>query len=98
MGQGDKETYLFSAQVLNLPYYFVERRIHSFSMSYEADGQRMWGGGFGQANPMEAGLVDEENSVVEQKELWCAFMHAHKPKYDARDLFVGKSAAGLSLR
>lgn len=91
-GQGDKETYLFAAQVLNLPYYFVERRLHTFSMTYKSSGKKMFGGGFGQANPLTTNLIHEKygptGEVVEQKEMWCAFMHAHKPKYDARGIFV----------
>lgn len=87
LGQGDKETFMAAALVLNEPYYRVKTKVISVGRH---DGMTTKASGMIQHNPSDDLLhsesQDDKNSGGEKVEVRPAFLHANTPKMNAGHL------------
>ncbi|KAI5214479.1 nucleotide-diphospho-sugar transferase [Aureobasidium subglaciale] len=80
LGQGDKETFMAAAMVLDAPYYRVKTGVTSVSRS---DGSQNKGSGMVQVNPSDD--LRRHGGDVSEK-VRPAFLHANTPKMNAAHL------------
>ena len=80
LGQGDKETFMAAAMVLDLPYYRIKTGVKAVGRE---DGIERKGSGMVQVDPM-ADFQKQDGD--ESKQLRAAFLHANTPKMNAGHL------------
>ncbi|KAI4747823.1 nucleotide-diphospho-sugar transferase [Aureobasidium sp. EXF-12298] len=80
LGQGDKETFMAAAMVLDLPYYRIKTGVKAVGRE---DGIERKGSGMIQVDPM-ADFQKQDGD--ESQQLRAAFLHANTPKMNAGHL------------
>jgi alpha 1,2-mannosyltransferase len=80
LGQGDKETFMAAAMVLNLPYYRVKTGVRAIG---RLDGSERKGSGMIQVDPL---ADSRKQDGVKSKQPRAAFIHANTPKMNAGHL------------
>jgi alpha 1,2-mannosyltransferase len=80
LGQGDKETFMAAAMVLDLPYYHVKTGVKAIG---RGDGGEWKGSGMIQVDPLADFQKQDEDKSKQPR---AAFMHANTPKMNAGHL------------
>ncbi|KAJ9664562.1 mannosyltransferase [Neophaeococcomyces mojaviensis] len=88
-GEGDKETFLWSAVALDAPFYTVKQRVHALGYTTKSDGWK--GSAMAQFDPMQD--LNADGAPKDEKTMYPRpfFAHVNFPKLDPGQIFEAES-------